>query len=240
MLCMEVEVQDVEEALPAQYEVEPIEPGFRIYDESNNGAEIMFGEDDGTPRAVVDNWGGATETLYEGQEQSTDGILSYDMFEEILEDEYLDEISRARGILGTGLETASEADSVDETVEALVESAEDAYGALEEEGKEATDFSFQCEPEKEPGNAYISIGNQGVQLGPEKASINMNDYDLEFSTPAAYIMGVVMLDGRNKKPNVSTGLSYKPGSVHHEEQEEQADMGLVQRATEITDYDFLN
>lgn len=237
---MEVTVQDIEEGLPAEYSVESVETGFRIYDESNNGAEIMFGEDDGTPRAVVDNWGGATETLYEGQEQSTDGILSYEMFEEILEDEYLDEVSRAKGILGTGLESASGADTVDETVEALVDSAEDAYDVLEAEGKEATDFSFQCEPDKEPGNAYVSIGNEGVQLGPEKASIDMNDYELEFSTPAAYIMGVVMLEGRNKKPNVSTGLSYKPGSNHHEGQEEQANMDLVERATEITDYDFKN
>lgn len=237
---MLVTLRDVEEGLPGQYDVEPADEGYMIYDGQDNGACVTFGVEDGTPNARVENWVAGTETLYLGQEESSRGLLTYEMFEEILSQDDIDEISRAEAILEQGLETASSAKSLDETIERLVGSAEDAYETLEDYRKEVTQFSLQSRPGKELGNAYATIGSEGVENGTEKAEIDMEGYEPEFATPATYIMGAVLLEGRNKKPEVSTGYAYKPGTEHHENQQRQANMDLVERATEITDYDFLN
>lgn len=239
MLFMGVTVDDVKDAVPSEYEVEDIDTGFRVYDMEGNGGRISFGEDDGTQFAEVDSWDGITERVYEGQETSTESMLAYEAFDEIFEESNTSEVARVEGILMEGLETAVGSSDDKEAAEALVESAEDAYDILEGEGKTPTDFTFKTKPSKSLGNASVTYGASNT-MGAEKIDLDMNNYDREFATSASYIMGAVLLQDSNNKPQVSTGLAYKKGSRHHEEQEEQADMGLVETATEETEYDFLN
>lgn len=236
---MGVTAHDVESALPPEYEVEDLETGFQVYDMEGNGAMVSFGEDDGTQFAEVDSWDGITERIYEGQETTTETMLGYEAFDEIFDDENLSEVSRVEGILMEGLETANVSTDKEEAARALVDSAEDAYEILEGEGKAPTDFRFKTKANKSLGNANIAYGASDT-MGAEKIDLDMNSYEREFATSAGYIMGVVLLQDSGKKPEVSTGLAYKSGSRHHEEQKAQADMELVETATEVTDYDFLN
>ena len=239
MLCMGVTADDVEAAVPAEFEVEDIDTGFRVYDMEGNGGRISFGEDDGTQFAEVDSWKGTTERVYEGQETSTETMLGYEAFDEMFEGENTSDVARVNGILMEGLETASNTSDNALAAEALVESAEDAYEILEGEDKTPTDFKFKSKPSKALGNASITYGSSD-RMGAEKIDLDMNSYDRDFATPASYIMGAVLLQDSNNKPEVSTGLAYKTGSRHHEEQKDQADMSLPEVATEETDYDFLN
>lgn len=236
---MGVSASDLESAVSPEYEVEQIETGFQVYDMEGNGAVVKFGEDDGTQFAEIDSWDGVTETVYEGQETSTDSMLSYEAFDEVFDDEDLSQVSRVEGILMEGLETANSTTDKEEAAHALVNSAEDAYGILEGEGKAPTDFKFKTKANKSLGNANVTYGTSDT-MGAEKIDIDMNGYDREFATSAGYIMGAVLLQDSGKKPEVSTGLAYKRGSRHHEEQKAQADMELVETATDVTDYDFLN
>lgn len=236
---MGVTAEDIESAVPPEYEVEDIETGFQVYDMEGNGATVRFGEDDGTQFAEVDSWEGINETVYEGQETSTEALLSYEAFDEIFDEERLSEVSRVEGILMEGLETANATTNKEEAAHALVNSAEDAYDILDGEGKAPTDFKFKTKANKSLGNANITYGTSDT-MGAEKIDLDMNSYDREFATSAGYIVGAVLLQDSGKKPEVSTGLAYKRGSNHHEEQKDQADMDLVETATEVTDYDFLN
>lgn len=236
---MGVTVDDVEDAVSSKYEVEGIDTGFRFYDMEGNGGRISFGEDDGTQFAEIDSWDGTTETVYEGQETSTDTMLAYEAFDEMFEKSDTSDVARVNGILMEGLQTAENSSDKQEAAEALVESAEDAYKILEQEGKTPTDFTFKTKSSKSLGNASITYGASNT-MGAEKIDLDMNSYRRAFATSATYIMGAVLLQDSNNKPQVSTGLAYKSGSRHHEEQKDQADMDLVETATEETDYDFLN
>lgn len=238
-MCMGVRAEDVESAVPPEYEVEDIETGFQVYDMEGNGARLMFGEDDGTRFAEIDSWDETNERVYEGQQTDTETMLGYEAFDEIFSDESLSQVSRVEGLLMEGLETASTSTDKEEAAHALVNSAEDAYDILEDEGKAPTDFRFKTKANKSLGNANIAYGASDT-MGAEKIDLDMNNYERDFATSAGYIMGAVLLQDSGKKPEVSTGLAYKRGSKHHEEQKAQADMELVETATEVTDYDFLN
>jgi len=239
MFCMGITVEDIESAVPSDYEVEDIGDGFRVHDMQGNGGRVSFGEDDGTQFAEIDSWDGVTERVYEGQEKSTETMLGYEAFDEIFEEDYSSEEARVEGILIEGLETAESTSDKEEAAHALVNSAEDAYDILEGEDKTPTDFTFRSKKNKSLGNASITYG-ASEKMGADKIDLGMNSYDREFATSAGYIMGAVLLQDSNNKPEVSTGLAYKTGSSHHEGQEQQADMELVEVATEVTDYDFLN
>ena len=236
---MLVEASNVEEAVPSEMEVEVIDDSFRVYDQDGNGGRISFGKDDGTKYAEIQAWDDTTEKVFDGQEKSTDAMLAYEAFDEIFEESNTSDVARVNGILKEGLEAANDSTDTVESAEALVNSAEDAYSILEDEGKTPTDFTFQTELTKALGNASITYGSSNT-MGAEKIDINMNSYGRDFATSASYIMGCVLLQDSNMKPQVSTGLAYKKGSSHHERQEEQANMELVETATEESDYDFLN
>jgi hypothetical protein len=249
---MEVSVREIEEGLDPHYDVQDIgQDGYKVInEETGEEGKVSFGIDDGNAFMEVNSWTGTDDTVYE-TDAHTDSFMDASVLDEVLTDEEVEDIgNRARSVLSNGMKQAYEQSDKEEQARTLLNSAHRAYGLLESEGKAVGSFSLESKLEEPLGNAVVHYGespddeNESVDRGVEYFKLDMEDYeqDREFATPATYIMGAILLNESecNMKPEVKTGMAYKTGSQHHDTQEEKADTELVETASEISQYDFLN
>lgn len=258
MFRMEATVEDINEGLDPEYEVQDIgDDGYRISNnETGDAGVVSFGIDDGNAYMDVDSWTGADDRIYE-DDSETDSFMDTKVLDNVLMDEEIEDIgNRVRSILSNGMEQAYEQSDKGEQADTLLRSAHRAYDMLESEGKGIGRVSLDAEGEGPIGQAVLHYGEapgsdeddeeQDEKMGPgiHDVKIDMGDYqgDRGFATSATYIMGAVLLNESNsdKKPQVSTEMGYKKGSQHHDKQETKADTELVETASEMSQYDFLN
>lgn len=249
---MEVTAQDIKESLDPVYQVQDIDDdGFKVEDKENGDVGVItFGIDDGNAYMKVNSWTGKNHTVYEGDSE-TDSFMDARVLDEVLKDEEIEDIGGSVGsILSNGMKQAYEQNNKNEQADTLLRSAHRAYDMLEEQGKGIGRVSFDAEKEGPLGNAVFHYGNlpddedENIDTGIHDVKVDMEDYkeDRGFATSATYIMGAVLLNesGSNMKPQVSTEMGYKNGSQDHDTQEVQADTELVETASEMSQYDFLN
>lgn len=250
---MEVTVQDVKSSLDPEYEVEDIDEGYQVSNlQTGEAGVVTFGRDDGNAYMEVDSWTGEETTrIYENQDSGSETFLDDTLLNEVVMDEDIDNLNaEVRAMLSNGLDQAYEQNNKGKQAETLLASAHDAYQILESQNKGVGRFSLDATGEGPLGNAVLHYGQQPEDeeksMGPgvNDIKIDMEDFsdDRAFATSATYIMGAVLLNesGSGQKPRVSTEMSYKEGSRHHDLQEEKADMELVNNASEISQYSFLN
>ncbi|MFB6174608.1 MAG: hypothetical protein ABEJ87_01365 [Candidatus Nanohalobium sp.] len=247
---MEVTVQDIEEGLDPRYEVQDIgDDGYRVSNDNGDAGVVSFGIDDGNAYMDVDSWTGVDDRIYEDDSES-DSFMDARVLDNVLMDEEIEDLgNRVRSILSNGMSHAYNLSNKEEQADTLLTSAHRAYNVLESRGKGIGRVSLDAEGEGPLGNAVLHYGeapDNDQKMGPgiNDVKIDMEEYenDRGFATSATYIMGAVLLNESNsdKKPQVSTEMGYKRGSKHHESQETKADMELVEEATDISKYDFLN
>lgn len=254
---MEVTVQDIESSLDPEYEVQDVgEDGYMVSNEETGDTGIVsFGMDDGSAFMEVDSWTGEDDKVYENDSE-TDSFMDARVLDEVLTEEEVEDIGgRVRSILSNGMEQAYDQSEKEDQAETLLRSAHRAYDMLEEQGKGIGRVSLDAQGEGPIGQAVLHYGDapdekeedeKEQKMGPgiNDIKIDMSRYeeDRGFATSATYVMGAVLLNESNsdKKPQVSTEMGYKKGSQHHDTQEAKADMELVEKASDISQYDFLN
>lgn len=229
---MELGTGELASACPEDFSVEDRGEILQVWNESGRGANVEAKEDS----VRIEYWNGLEEEFYDDEEDS-EGFVD---LEDLLADERVPSVDRAKSKLSNGFDAAYECGSKKESVRYILESSESAKEALRSEGKAATNYDFSSEVSGALGNLSVTVGS-GSSTGTEKFDLDMNRYGRDFATEAAYISGVVMLEDSDRKPAVSTGVSYKPGSSHHDNKEEKSEAGLVETAQELSEkYDFLS
>lgn len=235
---MVVGEEEIEDSLPDDYNVESLEDRgnkFQVYESAGNqGATLNIGETDGTPFIDIDAWAGPQETIFVGQDNSSETFFEEKWIDDIFSDQEIDYELKAATTLEAGYKEAYQLDDKVSQAETLIEAAEKALEYFDEAELEVNDYVFNSSDDSS------TLGSSRLKYDSFK---NMEfDFaqfdDPEWSTSAAYVSSLVLLQDSDKKPAITTGYGYKPSH----ENREPADIDLVQKAQEIStdEYDFFN
>lgn len=235
---MSVSEERLREILPPEYDVDAttdLEDSFVIHDKKGNGAEVKIGEEDGNDLVEIAEWAGTTERVFPDQQNETETFFDYKWVEEIFSEELIDYELQALSALEEGYNEAYSKASKKEQAEVLIDAAESALNFFKEEGLDVDDYILRSSDDsKTLGSARLMVDDY------RSYELDFTHFeDPEWSTSAAYISSLVLLQESNQKPTISTGYGYKPQHVKRE----TADIDLVQAAQDITDndeYDFFN